>query len=174
MQTDPARERISPGRPEIDYAERLWVPVTWWLLGTGFALSLGIAMIFYLGPWWAVGSLVVTEAVIAAFFLGYSARIVVSERGLQVGRAQIEWRYLDGAEVLDADQIRSLLREQADVRAFLAIRPYLRTGVRVRLADPADPHPYWLVSSRYADRLAQRMAARLGRSAAAQPDTGLG
>ncbi|MPN07380.1 hypothetical protein SDC9_154650 [bioreactor metagenome] len=42
----------------------------------------------------------------------------------------------------------------ADVQAFLATRPYIRRVVEVTLADPADPHPYWLISSRHPEELA--------------------
>ena len=34
------------------------------------------------------------------------------------------------------------------------LRPYLSRAVRIGIDDPADPTPYWLVSSRRPDRLA--------------------
>ena len=43
---------------------------------------------------------------------------------------------------------------EADARAFLLLRPYLKRAVRVEITDPADPAPYWLVSSRRPDELA--------------------
>ena len=33
----------------------------------------------------------------------------------------------------------------ADARAYLLLRPYLKRAVQVDLADPADPTPYWLL-----------------------------
>ena len=42
----------------------------------------------------------------------------------------------------------------ADARAYLLLRPYLKRAVRVEITDPADPTPYWLVSTRHPDRLA--------------------
>ena len=41
----------------------------------------------------------------------------------------------------------------ADARAYLLLRPYLKRAVRVEIADPADPAPYWLVSTAHADAL---------------------
>ena len=35
------------------------------------------------------------------------------------------------------------------------LRPYLKRAVRVEITDPADPAPYWLVSSRHPEELAQ-------------------
>ena len=42
----------------------------------------------------------------------------------------------------------------ADARAYLLIRPYLQAPVRVDVRDPADPTPYWLVSTRHPEQLA--------------------
>ena len=42
----------------------------------------------------------------------------------------------------------------ADARAFLLLRPYLKRAVQVEIADPADPTPYWLVRTRHPDELA--------------------
>jgi len=39
------------------------------------------------------------------------------------------------------------------VAAFLVIRPYLKSAVQVAVEDPADPTPYWLLSTRRPDRL---------------------
>ena len=47
----------------------------------------------------------------------------------------------------------------ADARAYLLLRPYLKRAVRVEITDPADPTPYWLVSTRHPDELAARSRA---------------
>jgi hypothetical protein len=41
----------------------------------------------------------------------------------------------------------------ADARAYLVLRPYVKRAVRVPLLDPDDPTPYWLVSCRHPDRV---------------------
>ena len=55
---------------------------------------------------------------------------------------------------LDAEEMRLQAGRDADARAYLLLRPYLKRGVRVDLTDPSDPAPYWLISSRRPDRLA--------------------
>ena len=52
---------------------------------------------------------------------------------------------------------------EADARAFLLLRPYVKTAVRVDLEDPADPTPYWLLSSRRPEALAAALAGATGR-----------
>ena len=41
----------------------------------------------------------------------------------------------------------------ADARAFLVTRPYISRAVKVTIEDPADPTPYWLISSRHPRQL---------------------
>lgn len=50
----------------------------------------------------------------------------------------------------------------ANARAYLLLRPYIATGVRITIDDPTDPAPYWLLSSRRATELAAALSA--GRS----------
>jgi len=52
----------------------------------------------------------------------------------------------------------------ADARAFLLLRPYLRRAVMVPVQDPADPTPYWLVSTRQPERLVRALVAASGDS----------
>ena len=60
---------------------------------------------------------------------------------------------------LDADQTRLVSGRDADARAYLLLRPYLNRAVRVEITDPADPTPYWLVSSRHPEALAAALGA---------------
>ncbi len=54
---------------------------------------------------------------------------------------------------------------EADARAYLLLRPYLKRAVRVEITDPADPAPYWLVSSRRPEELARAVQALSDSSA---------
>ena len=64
---------------------------------------------------------------------------------------------------LDAGGTRRLAGRDADARAYLLLRPYLQRAVRIGIDDPADPTPYWLVSTRRPDRLAAALR-RAGRA----------
>ena len=44
--------------------------------------------------------------------------------------------------------------------------PYLKRAVQVEITDPADPAPYWLISTRHPDELA-RVLTELTESSAA-------
>ena len=79
-----------------------------------------------------------------------------------MGRAVIEHRYIGAApRALDAAETRSRSVCEADARAHLVLRPYVSTAVEITLDDPADPVPYWLISTRRPTEL----AAALDRAA---------
>ena len=68
---------------------------------------------------------------------------------LYAGPAHISARPGRPAEPLDAEETRRVHGVDADARAFLLTRPYLKRSVQVPVHDPADPTPYWLVSTRH-------------------------
>jgi len=145
------------------YAERLNVPLRWWVQGTMFVATLWLAMIVSMPAALAWG---LTAAIMALLALGFSAyggaRVMVGDGMLRAGRAQIEAGYLGVAESLDPEAARRAAGVEADARAFLLLRPYLKRAVRVRIEDPADPTPYWLISTRDPDRLAAAITALTG------------
>jgi len=141
------------------FRERLTVPVAWWVLAALFALSLLLASGFYLGPVWGIGSALVTMAVAAAVFTSLSTVVTVDAGELRVGRAVIERSYIGSCSALDAEAAERRGGVDADARAHLVLRPYIRTAVEIALDDPADPVPYWLVSSRHPARLAAALSA---------------
>jgi hypothetical protein len=101
----------------------------------------------------------------AALFVGYgAARISVADATFRAGRAQIPVHLLGAPVALDAQASRLLAGMDADARAYLLLRPYVKRSVQVPVTDPADPTPYWLVSTRHPDRLAQALV----RAGAAQ------
>lgn len=146
------------------YRERLWVPVGWWVLGCLFALSMLVAVLFYLGPLVAGITFAVLMAAIAAVFVRYgSLTIRVTEDRLWVGEANIEWRYVRQVEVHDEARTRLRRGRHADARAFMTLRPYLKESIEVTLDDAEDPTPYWLVNSRSTQRLAAAIRTRINR-----------
>jgi len=54
---------------------------------------------------------------------------------------------------------RQLLGTLADPLAFVVQRPWMRDAVRVAVNDPADPTPYWIISTRWPADLARAIVA---------------
>lgn len=141
------------------FRERLSVPVSWWVLAVLLAVALLAAFGFYLGPVWGIGVAVVALAVAVGVFTSAAITITVDERELRIGRSVIEHRYLGPSAGLDADRAARRGGVEADARAHLVLRPYIRTAVEIALDDPADRVPYWLVSTRRPNELAAALTA---------------
>ena len=144
----------------MEYDERLSVPVRWWVLGTLLAFSLWVALLVALPPTaaWVLAGVLAVLLVACLSALG-SARVQVEGDVLRAGRAHIELRHLGAITPLDATAARLQAGREADARAYLLLRPYLKRAVRVDVADPADPAPYWLIGTRHPERLAQAVSA---------------
>jgi Protein of unknown function (DUF3093) len=137
------------------YDERLGVPLRWWALATMFLASMLLAFLVATPLWIALAGTAVLVILVLALFLGYgAARISVHDGVLTAGRARIPLVHVSEVVPLDADDTRRLAGRDADARAYLLLRPYLRRAVRIGIDDPADPTPYWLVSTRRPERLA--------------------
>jgi hypothetical protein len=145
----------------VTYRERLTVPVVWWILGDLFAFSLFVAVAWYLGLGWGIAVGAVCLAVLAVIFIAPAIEVTVDPSWLRVGRAQIELSYLTSAVPLDAAAAARRAGPDADARAYLALRPYVRTAVEITLGDSDDPTPYWLVSSRRPHELASALTAAI-------------
>lgn len=149
----------------VDYAERLTVPLRWWAQGTMLVASLWLAIVAAVPEhtvWGhAVGAACIT--LMAALFVSYGrAQVGVGGGELHAGRAHIALEHVGEVQALEPDDVRRVAGRDADARAHLLLRPYLKRAVKVEITDPADPAPYWLLSCRRPDALVS--AVRVGRT----------
>ncbi|MEU2338164.1 DUF3093 domain-containing protein [Streptomyces sp. NPDC013172] len=141
------------------YEERLTAPRSWWfisfLVGVSFALIL-----LPFGTLPALGGLVGGTAAAAVVASSYgSQRIRVVGDSLIAGEAKIPVSALGEAHVLDPEETRAWRTYKADVRAFLLLRAYIPTALRVEVTDPQDPTPYLYLSTRQPEALAAAIEA---------------
>ena len=142
------------------YRERLFVPLRWWVQATMLLASLWLAFIVSMpavAAWTATG-LVVLLTFAGLAWLG-SARVEIRDGVLHAGPAHISVDLLGPAEPLDAEETRRVHGVDADARAFLFTRPYVKRSVLVPVLDPADRTPYWLISTRQPQRLVTALAS---------------
>ncbi|MBZ4018851.1 DUF3093 domain-containing protein [Streptomyces purpurogeneiscleroticus] len=141
------------------YEERLTAPRSWWVI----AVAVGVAcalMLLPLGTLPMLGGLVGGAALAAVLVSSYgSARIRVVAGSLIAGDAKIPAAALGEVQVLDAAEARAWRTYKADTRAFMLMRSYIPTAVRVEVADPADPTPYVYLSTRHPEELSAALAA---------------
>lgn len=152
------------------FRERLLAPVSWWVLAALFGLSVSTAVVVAAGLAWALAVGGASLVVAGALFWAGAATIRLTDTDLTVGRSRIELRYLGECRALDAEQTQLRAGPGADARAYLVLRPYVSTAVEFSLADPDDPVPYWLVSSRRPHELAAAVEEARTRAAATSPN----
>ena len=95
-------------------------------------------------------------ATLAIPFIAQSltSRIRVDQNELRIDKAHIELKYLGKVTILDSDAMRLLRTRDADPAAFLAIKFWAATGIKIEVTDPRDATPYWLITSKRGEKLA--------------------
>ncbi|MFF1439337.1 DUF3093 domain-containing protein [Streptomyces sp. NPDC058295] len=141
------------------YEERLTAPRSWWFVSFLVGVSMALILLPF-GTLPLLGGLVGGTAAAAVVASSYgSLRIRVVGDSLIAGEAKIPVAALGEAEILDADGARAWRTYKADTRAFLLLRSYIPTALRVEVTDPDDPTPYLYLSTREPERLAQALKA---------------
>lgn len=136
------------------YDERLTVPRSWWFLAIGVGVAMALILLPF-GPLPLLAGLVGGAALALMAVSSYgSARIRVVAGSLVAGKARIPVTALGEATVLDREETVAWRSSKADPRAFMLLRSYVPTALKVEVSDPADPTPYLYLSTRSPQRLA--------------------
>jgi hypothetical protein len=152
----------------MEWSERL--SVRWWLWPPALGVAALLAAEVYLGapgaPIWLPYAVLLPATGLGLWRLG-RIRVAVVDRELRADDARLPVRFISGVTALDPTGKRLVLGPHAEPYAFVIQRPWVSGAVQVFLDDPDDPTPYWVVSSRRPEALADLL-----RSAAAQARSG--
>jgi hypothetical protein len=109
-------------------------------------LSLVIAVWAALGNFSALITFIALTIALLAIAVSGKSEVRIIGDELVIGKAHIGVKYLGDVEILDKNAMRLVRTRDADPAAFLAIKFWVSTGVKITLEDQRDPTPYWLVS----------------------------
>ncbi|NBU93639.1 MAG: DUF3093 family protein [Actinobacteria bacterium] len=143
---------------DVIYFEKSNWPISVW-----FFLSFICASI-YLAIWAPLGQIpALITTILCTFGLVIISQkmqttILLEQNMLYVNNAKIELRYIRKVTALDKVEFKKLNGAAADPAAFLATNFWSNTGVKIDLSDKNDPTPYWLVSSKRAKELAEKLS----------------
>ncbi|PZF59595.1 DUF3093 domain-containing protein [Curtobacterium sp. MCSS17_008] len=129
------------------YRERLWAPPALYL---ATALVIPASLLVFLPISVLAGVLVAIGMYLGVVVLlwALAPTVEVTDTEFRAGKAHLP-RSLVGEVVAYQGAEATTQRGPAlDARAWTLFRGYVRGVVRVEVADPADPTPYWLVSAR--------------------------
>lgn len=147
----------APSAASTRYDERLWPGPGGWALVVVFAAALGAALL-PVGNAAAAVTGVVALAVGLVLAVVTAPRVGVENGTLAAGSARIPVELLGTATTLDRAGVRRAMGPGLDARAFVCLRSWVGGAIRVEVVDPADPTPYWIVSSRRPGVLAAAVA----------------
>jgi hypothetical protein len=156
------RSTAAPATPV--YAERLTVP--WWAWPAGLLGGALLATEIWLGGGglraWLPFAVVLPLTVGVLVRLG-RIRIAVTDTEFRVDDARLPLAVVADVVALDADGKREALGVGAHPLAFVIQRPWIKGAVQVVLNDPADPTPFWVISTRHPIELAEALLAGVRR-----------
>jgi hypothetical protein len=131
--------------------------VPWWSWPPALLIGVVLAAEIWMGAsglraW--VPFVVVLPLTVALMLYLSRIRVAVTGTELQVDDARLPLAVIANVVALDADGKREVLGVGAHPLAFVVQRPWIGGAVQVLLDDPADPTPYWVVSTRHPVKLA--------------------
>jgi Protein of unknown function (DUF3093). len=141
----------------VRFRERLW-PAWWVFLATALVIPASLLVFLPISAIAGYVSAAVLYAAIVVVLLVTAPVIEVTDDELRVGRARIERSYVGGATAHTGRDAFAERGPRLDARAYLVLRGWLPAVVRIEIDDPADPTPYWLVSTRKPDELAAALS----------------
>lgn len=165
MTTPPnARRPSALPEPAADFRERLfpgpWLFITLLLILPAVSLTLTP-----IDQAIAVPGAIVAYVLVAGSLLLMAPTVEVRGEVLVAGRASIPIALLGRVETLDDEGLRAAIGPGLDARAYLMVRGYIHSGVRIDVEDPADPAPYWIITSRKPRTLRAAIEAARSREA---------
>lgn len=171
QQRNPGTQRPSGGGAGITYRERLRPPVWVWVIVEALVAMLAVAYGAALGAAAGIATMAIVGGAAAWVLAATSPEIIVSAAELRAGRAHIAWKYVGIIATLDAESTKLTRGAEADPRAFALMRPLTAAEcVTIEICDDADPHPYWLISTKHPDELGRAIhAARQAALNSASP-----
>lgn len=142
---------------ELIYSEKSKLPLKIWIFVAGMSVSIYLAI-------WAPLGVAPAAIMTLLFFVGFvsvlnkmQTRVAISKDYLYANNAKIEVKFIKKVTPLDKAAYRQLNGVSADPAAFLATNFWSNTGVKIELNDKNDPTPYWLISTKRPNEIAEKL-----------------
>lgn len=168
MTPTPAARTTAPPR----HRERL--RLSWWTWLPTLLVDAIVAIEFTLGfasiPIWLPFAVVIPLTVAGLLWVSRIG-ITVTDDELLVDDARLPVSVIADVVALDAGGKREALGVGSHPLAFVIQRPWIGPAVQVLLDDPADPTPYWLISTRHPVELATALLEVSSRARDARPSS---
>lgn len=136
--------------------------LSWWAWVGSLAIVALIAAQIHMGApglrVWIAYVVIPPLAVAALLWLG-RLRVAVEDGEFKVDDARLPVEFIAEVTPLSGTPLRDAMTVGLDPMAFVVQRPWMGGAVKVTLDDPEDPTPYWIVSTRRPEELAEALRA---------------
>lgn len=143
----------------VRYRERVW-PSVWFFVAGALVIPAVILVFTPINRTVGVMIAIALYVLVVAALVASSPVVEVSDRILRVGSARMPLAVTgDVTAYTTRADARRAAGPGLDARAWLCLRGWAGTSARVDVADPHDPVPYWLFSTRHPERLRDAIVA---------------
>lgn len=140
------------------YSERLW-PSPGLLIALLLLLPAVYMVMTPLESALALPLAIIVYILIAGSLVLLAPKVQLKGGVLSAGNSQVPVTALGHVEVLDDASLRRTIGPGADARAHLLVRGFIHKGIRVNITDSEDPTPYWVITARRPQQLADAIEA---------------
>lgn len=137
-----------------NYRERLW-PAPWLFISTALVIPASLLVFQPINVVVGIVTGVVLYLGCAGLLLLASPVIEVTDATFKAGRANVPLESVGEVAVFRGADATLERGQRLDARAWLLIRGWVDPVVKVQITDAADPVPYWLVSTRRPESVAE-------------------
>ncbi|HEX3787942.1 MAG TPA: DUF3093 domain-containing protein [Pseudonocardiaceae bacterium] len=145
-----------------NYSERLYLPWWHWLLPL-LAAGLLAAEVHmgYPGVRAWLPYVITIPLCLLILWRFSAAKVEVHDGEIFVGEAHLPVKFIEEIRIVPATAKRKVLGPNFDPAAFALHRSWVGPMVFLKLDDPDDPTPYWLISSRTPEHLVNAITAAI-------------
>ena len=140
----PYSERVIPGLSF--FFATLFVPTALYLIVLAF------------DDFWALVTFVSTEVAIASLGIFAAPTLKLNKESLSIGKVLIPTKYVKSVTVIETNAQQSEKGPKLHPAAYIRFQVAVKGLLKIELNDPADPTPYWLISSRHPELVAKKFA----------------
>jgi hypothetical protein len=133
------------------YRERLWAPPILYL-ATALVIPASLLVFLPINETVGITVAVCMELAVLVLLWVLAPTIEVTESEFRAGRAHMPRTAIGDVSGYTGPAATTQRGPKLDARAWTLFRGYVHGVVRVEVADPNDPTPYWLVSVRDPER----------------------
>ena len=118
------------------------------------SISVGVIVGAATDTWIGLVLASAVEVLAAWGLVRWAYTITISGDTCVVGSASLPAWAIGEVSALNKEELHIIMGRQANPAAYHMVRPWTKQAIKIVIADEHDPHPYWIVGTANANKLA--------------------